>query len=624
MRHDDSAARQDWERRTGRRSGASIAGGTVEALKRPGGLEAHPGVGHVTLTWDPLPAASGYAVYRAESPDGPFELLRHGGADVPAVPAPPFADTDVTAGRTYWYEVAAAAGPDATPGERSQGVSARPIEGLALPVEARVDVGATRGRLDRVWRMVGSERLSQLDEPVDRFGNDIGAEFAQALAHGHAELGVTTVRAHAILHDDLDVFKIAPDGQPRYDFSRVDSILERLLALGLRPVIELSFMPRDLASDPSRTVFGYRGIVSPPRDWDQWGELVGRLAAHLVRRFGLAEVVEWGFEVWNEPNLEVFWTGTKADYYRLYDTAARAIKAVDGSLRVGGPATAAAEWLDDFASHVAGSGVPLDFLSTHTYGNVPIDALAILQRHGLSAEVWWTEWGISPTHFGDLNDGAFGAPFILRGLKAAQGRVTALAYWVISDHFEELGRGERLFHNGFGLLTVGNLRKPRYWAVRLAAELGDQVVHTEVSGDGAGGLVELWATRASDGRIDVLAWNSTLNAAKHGGDHLLDRTVQLRVEGLVNPEYRASLARVDQSHSNITARSAPDLVWPSPEEWATLRAADHLHQEDLGVLRPVEGQVALTIDLPMPGIIRLRLVPGVPTDDGTQQHQEAS
>ena len=166
-------------------------------------------------------------------------------------------------------------------------------------------------------------------------------------------------------------------------------------------------------------------------------------------------------------------------------------------------------------------------MSTHTYGNLPLDLRPALRRHGLGGtDVWWTEWGVGAGHFGDVHDGVLGAPFVLSGLLDAQGRPGALAYWVISDHFEELGRPPRLFHNGFGLLSVGNLRKPRYWAVYLAQQLGDQLFAVALAGDGAGTLVRAWAARREDGTVDVLVWNGTINVALRDGDARLDRQVR--------------------------------------------------------------------------------------------------
>ena len=224
---------------------------------------------------------------------------------------------------------------------------------------------------------------------------------------------------------------------------------------------------------------------------------------------------------------------------------------------------------------------------------------------------------MNATHFGPIHDTAYGAPFVLHGMKRAQGRVDALAYWVVSDHFEELGRPQRLLHNGFGLLTVGNLRKPRYWALRLAAELGDELLATRVDGDGAGSLVDAWAARDESGRIDILVWNGALNAAKLHGDPVLARRIELRVEGLPAKAYDAQLARIDEQHSNIARHVGDDIDWPSPEQWKTLRLEDRLDEEELGRLERSAGAIVLELELPMPGVARLRLDPSA--DNGQQR-----
>jgi len=177
-----------------------------------------------------------------------------------------------------------------------------------------------------------------------------------------------------------------------------------------------------------------------------------------------------------------------------------------------------------------------------------------------------------------------------------------------------------LFHNGFGLLTIGNLRKPRYWAVRLAAELGDELLRTEVGGDGAVALVDAWAARR-DGRVDVLVWNGALNAAKFAGDPALARTVRLRVEGLPEERYEARLARIDERHSNIARHVPEDVDWPTEERWEALRRADRLAEEPLDDLTLHAGAAELELELPMPGVARLRLEPrrARPKKGGTQE-----
>ncbi|WP_425953981.1 GH39 family glycosyl hydrolase [Xylanimonas sp. McL0601] len=616
----ESDARADWERRIYRRLTDTTGADPALALPAPRNVRTTPGRGHVRLDWAPVVGAAGYLIERT-GPEGEPGLVQHGGADVPAVPGPPFADTGLEPGAAYSYRVAAVAGAEHPAWSWSEPVRAATTDGPGAddvtPV-VRVTVAADHAVADvtPVWRMVGSERLTQLGTHDDGHGNDVGAEFAEALRTAAEDLGVTHVRAHAILHDDNRVVTRGPDGALRFDFTQVDALYDQALTLGLRPVVELSFMPAALARDPGQTVFAYRAIISPPADWAEWYRTVHALAEHLVERYGIDEVAGWGFEVWNEPNLQVFWTGTRDDYLRLYDESARALKDVDPRLLVGGPSTAAGEWVEALAAHARDEGVPLDFVTSHTYGNLPLDVRPALHRHGFDGvPVWWTEWGIGSTHFGPVHDAPLGAPFVLSGLQAVQGRMDRVAYWVISDHFEELGRGPSLFHDGFGLLTVGNLRKPRYWAEHLAAHQGTHALGTLLAGDGAGTLVHAWATRHDDGTIDVLVWDGTINAALVGGDPRLDRGVRVRIEGLdhdddgalLHGERSVSLALVDAHHSNILDGYPADTPWPDPALWAELRARDRLHTEPLEPVPDGTDSVEIELHLPMPSVARIRV-----------------
>jgi xylan 1,4-beta-xylosidase len=401
------------------------------------------------------------------------------------------------------------------------------------------------------------------------------------------------------------------DGRPVHDFEKVDAALERLLDTGLTPVIELSFMPRDLAADPNATVFDYRGIISPPKDSERWAALVIAFVEHARDRFGPEAVRSWPFEVWNEPNLKVFWASDEAAYFDLYDVTARAVKSVDPAIAVGGPATAAVGWIDDFLAHAAEADVPVDFLSTHTYGLSPLDLRPIAARFGRAGiPSYWTEWGVSPTHGSPINDSVWGAPLVCRGMRSAAGRIESLAYWVASDHFVELGEPERLFHGGFGLLTVGNLRKPRFWAIRILELLGDEELRAELTGDGSEGLVEAWATRdPADGRIAIAIWNGTIDQAKADGDPLLGRSVRLVVDGLRPGPVRIRHLRIDATHSNI-ARHWTDEAWPDDAGWAQLREADRL--EPLDPERTAAagtGRLELTFPLPMPSVSLVELLP---------------
>jgi xylan 1,4-beta-xylosidase len=616
-RIEERQAREDWERRIHRRLTDTSAASEEFALPAPTGVTAEPAVGHVRLSWDPVDGAAGYLIERT-GPDGERRLVQHGGSDVPAVPGTTFADTGLEDGPGYSYRIGAVAGADYPAWEWSAETSAHTLTGDQQQVTVAVDASTPVARLHRVWRMVGSERLTQLRFGDDGHGNDIGVEFAEALRRAHDDLGVTHVRAHAILHDDNHVVTRSDAGRLTFDFTEVDRIYDQILEIGIKPVVELSFMPAAIARDSEATVFTYRGIISPPREWSEWRGVIEALARHLVERYGIDEVATWSFEVWNEPNLEVFWSGTQDDYLRLYDEAAHAVKDVDPRLLVGGPSTAAAGWIEVLAAHAEKESVPFDFATSHTYGNLPLDSRPALERHGYAdIPVWWTEWGVGSTHFGGIHDGVSGAPFVLSGFAAVQGRMDALAYWVISDHFEELGRPPALFHNGFGLLTVGNLRKPRYWSLHLAAHQGDEILSCTAHGDGSGVLVDVWATRHDDGTVDVLLWNGTINAELLHGDPRLERRVSITVVGLPSASYHASLARVDAQHSNILAGYPDGVDWPDTELWQQLHAADQLYEEQLPDVTPHDRAAEFDIVLPQPGVARIRLIAGTPPGTDT-------
>ncbi|HSK37945.1 MAG TPA: xylan 1,4-beta-xylosidase, partial [Actinomycetota bacterium] len=599
---------------TGPRDGRFAAAPAV--TDAPAGLTARPGRAQVTLDWQAVPGAIGSLVHRADDPAGPFlPLDHHGGDTVFAVPHPPYVDTQVEPGRARWYAVAAV--PDAdTIGPLSEPVAAAPEAAGEADVAVRVDAARPTGPLHRPWRpMIGSEHLSHMLSPDHTGGRVIGEELTEALRIVHDELGVAAVRAHGILDDDLGTYREV-DGRPVHDFTGIDRVYDRLLSLGLRPVVELAYMPRALARDPDHTVFYYKGVSSPPKDWDRWEGLVRDLAQHLVDRYGRDEVRDhWAFEVWNEPNLEYFWSGDNADYLRLYDTAARAVRSVDPALRVGGPATAAVGWVEDLVAHTQKTGVPLDFVSTHLYGGPPLDLRPALARHGRQdAAIWWTEWGTHPRLSNPVAESVYAAASLAKGMRSAAGRVDALSWWVASDHFEELGRPKALLHGGFGLLTVGNLRKPRFWALALLERLGPEELAVELDGDGAGGLVEAWGSRdPGSGRVAVALWNVTLDQTKSTGAPQLDRQVTLRVQGLPERAWNLRHFRVDLERSNIAAvweRMSGGAAWPDEDQWANLRKTNRLEElEPARRVRSEGGVIELALDLPMPSLSLVELAP---------------
>lgn len=335
------------------------------------------------------------------------------------------------------------------------------------------------------------------------------ADWQAQLRQAHDDLGMQHVRFHGILDDDMGVL-IGEGDTLFYSFFNTDQIFDFLLSIGMKPFVELSFMPSVLSSG-DQTAFHYRANVTPPKDYAQWAMLIRKLVSHWVERYGLDEVRQWFFEVWNEPNLTAFGSGKQSDYFELYRYTVDAIKGVDKMLKVGGPATAENAWIEDFLTFCKANDLPADFVSTHHY---PTDAfgkpgddteaqLAASKRSILREQardvrekagnlpVYYTEWCTSSNPRDVMHDDPYAAAFIVKTVLEANGLVQGYSYWTFSDVFEENYFPSLPFQGGFGLLNIHGIAKPAYRAFQLLHELGTEMLPVE----GTHATVDAWFVR---------------------------------------------------------------------------------------------------------------------------------
>lgn len=430
---------------------------------------------------------------------------------------------------------------------------------LCLPTQCRAQVRSEAVEVDTTaqgtpfphyWeRMFGSGRaiLSLRDS------------YRQDLRAVKEATGFEYIRFHAIFHDEVGVYDEL-DGKPVYNFSYVDQIYDGLLQAGVRPFVELSFMPKKLAAQESYQPFWYRPIVSPPKDWDKWDALITQFAQHLVERYGIDEVSQWYFEVWNEPNID-FWAGEpkQSTYWQLYDHTALALKKVSPRLRVGGPATAQAAWVSAFLAHTTANKIPYDFVSTHVYANdtahdvfgtgetIPRTEMvcrAVKKVHDEvkssarpDVPVIFSEYNASYKNEPDVTDAVFMGPWLADTIRQCDGLVDNLAYWSFSDVFEEQGVVKQPFYGGYGLMAAGDLPKPAFNAFKLLHQLGGERLPVNSS--------SALATRRADGTLEIAVWNLYL-PEEHGESK--ETTITLR--GL-SGEHRVQITRLDDTHGSI-------------------------------------------------------------------------
>ena len=395
------------------------------------------------------------------------------------------------------------------------------------------------------------------------------------------------VRFHGIFDRGVGLYTENSQGEPEYNFTNVDQIYDGLLADGIRPFVELSFMPQDLAATPERQGFFYHPYIAPPKNWNRWGNLIRTFAEHLIARYGIDEVSQWYFEVWNEPNIS-FWAGQpKQDtYFHLYDVAARALKSVSPRLRVGGPATAQAAWAGAFIKHCADGKVPVDFVSTHVYGNdsaedvfgthqkIPRRDMVVLAVRKVHDEVKaspmpnlpiiFSEYNASYSNIRNVTDSAFMGPWLAQTIARCDGLVHLLSYWAFSDVFEEQGVARTPFYGGFGLIATGHIKKAVYNDFALLHRLGSERLENQ-SG-------QVIVTRRADGTLAIALWNYA--APGNGG---MAHTYKLSFQGL-GKTHRAIIWTVDKNHGSPLATweamGKPDF--PTQAQQQILRQAAQL------------------------------------------------
>lgn len=423
-----------------------------------------------------------------------------------------------------------------------------------------------------------SNRLIQAD--LQKVMGQRSGAYNFCVGSGHARLGLRAdwqeqlkevkkavnfkyIRFHGILDDEMGVFrKVGNRKEPVYNWQYIDKLYDFLLSIDVRPFVELSFMPSALASG-DKTVFWYRGNITQPDNFNKWGEFITALVQHFENRYGKEEVEKWFFEVWNEPNLNIFFDGTQSDYYKLYTVTAKAIKSVSSTYRVGGPATAGAAWIPETIQYCKKHDIPLDFISTHQYGvhGVAIDAkgtkvLRLIENVDIISEtvkkvhesirkspmpdlkLYMTEWSSSYSNVDPIHDTYQNAPYVLNTIKKSGNNAAALSYWTFTDIFEEEGPPVTPFEGGFGLLNMQGIKKPTFFAYKFLNELGETELRSEDPNS--------YVCTNQQGEVQILFWDLRMPSVKKSSDKKVFRekipasavgTVKLHVKNIKSGMY---------------------------------------------------------------------------------------
>lgn len=467
------------------------------------------------------------------------------------------------------------------------------------------------------------------------------------LEMAHRDLGVQYLRCHGLLSGSpdlcswanqsgaglnpelgFDVDQLAGEGDVMANYAFIDLIIDRLLDIGIRPFVEIGFMPRILASS-RHMLMRWDAYTSPPRDYNLWSALIENLMQHWVKRYGVKELSQWYYEVWNEPNLDGFWSADLPEYFKLYAHTVKAVRSVDGGLRVGGPATAgrADSHIDEFLRFCHETKTPVDFVTSHSYsansasrkGEFSYHQVAeptfLANRFGQMREeidaspipglpLHITEYNSTTSTHEIIHDLPFNAAYLARTLSEAQD-AESLSYWAVSDIFVEETVPRAEFHGGFGMINIHDIPKPTYHMFHFFSQLGTTVLDRTPNS---------LFTRRDDGHLVGVIWNP----------HDAGRDAQRREYGLhlaaASTDYTARTLLVDELNAN------PYRTWellgrernPSRQDVERLRESScpacRYHALDR-----IDGQACLELAVDKNAVMLVELIP---VDDHTAGYYE--
>ncbi|MBR1757446.1 MAG: hypothetical protein IJ744_01795 [Lachnospiraceae bacterium] len=459
------------------------------------------------------------------------------------------------------------------------------------------------------------------------------SDYAEQLKFIHDELGIERVRFHGIFDDSMQAYMGLDDFMPlpgaknfkNYNFHNIAVAYDHILAAGMKPWVELSFMPSRLAKSQKKVTVNADGRCGMPKDDAAWQDFIKAFIRFLIHRYGAEEVESWNFEVWNEPNMSTFFSGSQADYFHLYEITARAVKDIDPKLLVGGPASATGAWIKEFMQFVKENEVPCDFISTHNYpgdgigevflGKIMFDAIvggvkrlsakkngrtlegcqAVMQDKSEMSEmpkgqmrqiieqiqevvggeypIYLTEWNCNAILMSPSNDTRKVAAFQVKGIDEMEGYLTGSSIWAFSDIFDEFVMIPDEFSGGFGLLTINGIPKPQFYALKLMSETGPRKYDLPYTN----GEVEIAAYEGEDEKRIFVYRQRMKQVAEPAKEY------EVKIE-LPDGAKKVTRYRIDEDHCN------PKKVWEQ------MGAPVEMSREEIAQIKQKSGLVNETVE----------------------------
>lgn len=341
---------------------------------------------------------------------------------------------------------------------------------------------------------------------ISRLKDVLDSTVQKQLEITQKEIGFKYLKTHSVFDDDLLVVT-RRNGQIYYNFSLIDKAYDFLLSNNIKPIVQLSFMPQELAKKNSKKIFLGKTIISEPKDINKWDKLVQTFLKHLINKYGINEIKTWLFSVWSEPSTSNFLFGLEDPvFFELYEHTYKDVKNIDKELKFIGPASFSAYgksegWLKKFLVFAKKKNIIPDFISVHYYDVdlswiddpnekekyipnrmylSPIDNSFdkfimniedLLKELEINRTLLITEWNNTASHFDYLSDTCFKSSYIAKNVLNNMDKVGSFGYWLLSDYHMENVLSNDEFQGGLGLFTINGIKKPSYYAFQLLSKM---------------------------------------------------------------------------------------------------------------------------------------------------------
>ncbi len=432
------------------------------------------------------------------------------------------------------------------------------------------------------------------------------------------EIGFRYIKFHGILDDSMMLYNEDKQGNPCLTFHYVDEVLDFLLSIGLKPLIQFSFMPKLLAKDPKSTIFYNPVILSEPNHYGKWAYTIRELTRHIIMRYGLCEVRTWLFTFWNSPYKPYAFAFEKDEIaYELYRITRNSVKECDSLLRFGSPSYGSLSFSGsefyDFLNYCKTNSCYPDFYNIHCYPvktSTTKDLATLGESSGESGEndriilsddpdyiahtlecykkniarypklpTYITEWSSTSSHRDWLNDTCYRSAYIVKNILENYDAVDSFGNWCLSDTMEELPLSNEEFHGELGLFTCNGIKKPAYYAFTFLNKLMDTLVE---KGDG------YFVTTNQRDDYAIILYNYSHVSPLYAQGILFNVSFMERYNAIIDSnslEFDFVLSHMENGNYILTEQIVNREQGSAFDEWVRMGALPLNTEEEIGLLK---------------------------------------